>query len=151
MRLKSAFEDFESSTLGAIAGLLGRFSYVGRLHLGDGSYGHWGLAKVHGEDPAQRAIRSSHRVLLTAILRKPLASLLKDLSESCMNSEVTEREFLSSLNYSRPKPISPAAGAHLRSVLNALLALVENQNSASHRGASQPRQPVQEPPPPAGT
>jgi hypothetical protein len=151
MRLKSAFEDFESSTLPAIAGLLGRFSYIGRLYVGEGVYEHWGLEKIHGEDQARRAIRSSHRVLLTAILRKPLASLLADLSLSCANSELTRTEFLTSLNVAPPTPISPAAGAHLRSALSALLALVESQRSASHQGASQPRQPAQEPLPPAGT
>lgn len=139
MRLKSAFEDFESSTLAAVAGLLGRFSYVGKLHAGRGVYKHWGLAKIYGEDPAQRAMRSSHRVLLTAILRKPLGSLYKDLSESCTNGQQTQKEFLSSLTEARPKPISPAAGAHLKSVLSALWALVENQKSASRPGASQPR------------
>lgn len=139
MRLKSAFEDFESSTLGAVPGLLGRFSYVARLHVSDGIYEHWGLAKVYGDDPAQRAIGSSHRVLLTAVLRKPLAALLEDLSESCPSGKLSQKEFLWSLTHARPKPMSSATGAHLRSVLNALLALVENRNGASHQGASQPR------------
>lgn len=151
MRLKSAFEDFETSTLCAVAGLLGRFSYVGRLHVGEGIYEHWGLGKIHGEDPARRAIRSSHRMLLTAILRKPLASLLADLAESCANSELTQTQFLLSLNQAQPEPISPATGAHLKSALNALVALVESQKSASPQGASQPRLPAQEPLPPAGT
>src|SRR5712691_4298022 len=44
MRLKSALEDFEANTLGAVPGLLGRLSYVGRLHDGKGTYDHWGLA-----------------------------------------------------------------------------------------------------------
>jgi hypothetical protein len=151
MRLKSAFEDFESSTLCAIAGVLGRFSYVGRLHVGKGNYRHWGLAKIHGEDQAQRAIRSSHRLLLTAILRKPLASLLADLSESCAKGELTRTELLASLNCPSPAPSSPATGAHLKSALNALVALVESQKSASPQGASQPQPPAQEPLPPAGT
>ena len=151
MRLKSAFEDFESSTLCAIAGLLGRFSYVGRLYVGEGNYRHWGLAKIHGEDQARRAIRSAHRMLLTSILRKPLASLLADLSESCAKTELTRTEFLSTLNCASPASSSPATGAHLKSTLNALVALVESQKSASLQGASRPRPPAQEPLPPAGT
>ena len=151
MRLKSAREDFEANTLGAVAGLLGRLYYVGGLHDGNGTYDHWGLARVYGDDAAQSAIRASHRVLLYEVLKKPLAVLLKDVPASCANEPLTEREFLAALTQSPPKPLSPAALAHLRSVLSALSALVESRNNASLRGASQPRQPVQESRLPAGT
>jgi len=151
MRLKSALEDFEANTLGAVPGLLGRLSYVGSLHDGKGQYDHWGLTKVYGDDAAQRAIRASHRVLLSDVLKKPLAALLKDVAASCSNEDLTEGEFLASLAQSPPKPLSPAARAHLRSVLSALSALVESRNNANLRGASQPRQPAQESRPLAGT
>ena len=150
MRLKSALEDFEANTLGVVPGLLGRLSYVGRLHDGEGTYDHWGLAKVYGDDAAQSAIRASHRVLLSEVLKKPLSVLLKDALASCSNEHLTEREFLASLTQSPPKPLSPAARAHLRSVLSALSALVESRNSANLQGASQSRQPAQESRPPAG-
>ena len=150
MRLKSALEDFEANTLGAVPGLLGRLSYVGRLHDGNGTYEHWGLAKVYGEDAAQCAIRASHRALLSNVLKKPLAVLLKDVPASCSNWHVTEKEFLASLAHCPPKPLSPAALAHLRSVLSALSALVESRDDANLRRASQPRQPAPESRPPAG-
>lgn len=139
MRLKSAVEDFEANTLGAVPGLLGRLSYVGRLHdgmgTGNGRYVHWGLAKVYGEDAAQGAIRASHRGLLSEVLKKPLAVLLKDVPVSCSREHLTEREFLGSLEQSPPKPLSRAARAHLRSVLSALSALVESRDSANLPGA----------------
>jgi hypothetical protein len=143
MRLKSALEDFEANTLGAVPGLLGRLSYVGRLHdgkgMGTGRYEHWGLARVYGDDAAQSAIRASHRVLLSEVLKKPLAVLLKDVPASCANEHLTESEFLAALAQSSPKPLSPAARAHLGSVLSALSALVESRENANPRGASQPR------------
>jgi hypothetical protein len=139
MRLKSAFEDFEANTLNAVPGLLGRLSYVGRLRDGKGAYEHWGLAKVYGDDAAQCAIRTSHRVLLSEVLRKPLPVLLKDVPESCSNEHLTEKEFLITLAQSPPTRLSPAARAHLGSVLSALLALVESPDSANLPGASQPR------------
>ena len=154
MRLKSALEDFEANTLGAVSGLLGRLSYVGRLHdgkgTGTGRYEHWGLAKVYGDDAAQCAIRASHRVLICDVLKKPLAVLLKDVPASCSNEHLTERELLESLTHCPPKPLSPSALAHLRSVLSALSALVESRDNANLRGASQSRQPAPEPRPPAG-
>ena len=150
MRLKSALEDFEANTLGAFPGLLGRLSYLGRLHDGKGTYEHWGLARVYGPDAAQGALRASHRVLLSNVLKKPLTALLKDVAASCSNEHLTEKEFLDSLRQSPPKPLSPAALAHLKSVLSALSALVESRNSANPPGASQPPQPAQESRPPAG-
>jgi len=143
MRLKSANEDFEANTLGAIPGLLGRLSYVGRLRdrnaTGHGRYEHWGLAKVYGDDAAQCAIRASHRALVSDVLKKPLAALLKDVPESSSSEHLTEKEFLASLMQSPPKPLSPVALAHLRSVLSALSALVESRDAANLRGASRPR------------
>ncbi len=150
MRLQSAREDFEANTLGAVPGLLGRLSYVSGLQDGNGTYDHWGLARVYGDDSAQGAIRASHRVLLYEVLKKPLAVLLKDVPTSCANEHLTEREFLASLTQSPPKPLSPAALAHLRSVLSALSALLESRDTASLRGASPPRQPARESRPPAG-
>ena len=150
MRLKSALEDFEANTLGAVPGLLGRLSYLGRLHDGNGTYEHWGLAKVYGAEAAKRAIGASHRVLLSEVLKKPLAVLLNDVRASCSNEHLAEGEFLASLKHCPPKSLSPAALAHLRSVLSALSALVESRNNSNLRDASQPRQPGQEPRPPAG-
>ncbi len=150
MRLKSALEDFEVYTLGALPGLLSRLSYVGGLQDGKGGYDHWGLASVYGAAAAQGALRASHRVLLSEVLKKPLAALLKDAAASCGNEYQTERELLDSLRHSPPKPLSPAAMAHLRSVLSALLALAESRNNANLQGAAQLPQPDQESPPPVG-
>ncbi len=135
MRLKSALEDFEANTLRMVPGLLGRLFYVGSLRDEEGQYSHWGLVKVYGDEAAQRAIRTSHQVLLAETLKKPLAALLKDAPASCAKDLLTEKELLAGLAQSPPKPLSPAARAHLRSVLSALLALVENRDSANPPGA----------------
>ena len=151
MRLKSALEDFETNTLAAVSGLLRRLTYLGSLRDGKGTYGHWGLAKAHGDDAAQRALRASHRALLSEVLRKPLAALLTDVVTSCSSEHQTEGEFVATLAQSPPKPLPPAALAHLESVLGALSALVESRNNASLPGASPPPPPAPESRPPAGT
>ena len=150
MRLRSAPEDFERNTLEAVHGLLGRFFYVGRLQDDEGAYEHWGMARIYGEEAAQSAIRASHRGLLSKVLKQPLPSLLKDVPTSCEIGHLAEQEFLSALALAQPKTLSPSARAHLRSVLNALLALVESQSSANLPGALPPPQPGQESLPPAG-
>jgi hypothetical protein len=150
MKLKSALEDFEANTLGAVTGSLGRLSYVGTLHDGNGTYEHWGLAKVYGNDAAQRAMRLSHRALLSEVLKRPLAGLLSDVGALCSNQHLTAGEFLSALADSQPKPLSPAARAHLRSVLSALSALTASRIPANPQDASQLPQSAQEPQPPAG-
>jgi hypothetical protein len=149
MRLKSALEDFETNTLSAVRGLLSKLSYVGRLRDENGTYEHWGLTRVYGDDAAQTAIRASHRVLLFKILKKPLAMLLKDAQASCSQEQVTESEFLASPTLCPPTLVSPAARAHLKAVLGALSALVQTQNDANRQGASQPPPPAPEPRPPA--
>jgi hypothetical protein len=106
---------------------------------GNGKYEHWGLAKVYGDVEAQRVISASHRALLAEVLKKPLAVLLQDVPESCSNEHLTEREFLATLAQAKadslPKPLSASSRAHLRSVLSALSALVENRDSANLQGA----------------
>ena len=148
MRLKSALEDFETNTLNAFAGALRRLSYVGRLHDGHGTYGHWGLTKVYGQAAAQRALGTSHRVALSKVLKQPLAFLLNELT-ACKSGDLTEKELLASLEHPLPKPLSSSAQAHLKSVLSALSALIECRSTANPRGAWRRRQPGQEPRPPA--
>jgi len=149
MRLKSALEDFETNTLSAVRGLLSKLSYLGRLRDENGTYQHWGLTRVYGEDAAQSALRASHRVLLFEVLKKPLAMLLKDTQTTCSQQQLTESEFLASPTLCPPTPVSPAARAHLKSVLTALSALVQSRNDANPQSASQPPQPAPEPRPPA--
>ena len=137
MRLRSAREDFEANTLGAVPGLLGKLSYIGQLHDGSGAYNHWGLEMVHGNDAARGAINASHRMLLSQVLKAPLAVLLDDVATSLSNQQLTESEFLFSLTatHSLPESPPPASTQHLKSVLHALFALAESRNRANPRGA----------------
>jgi len=134
MTLRSALEDFESNTLGAVPGLLGKLSYTGTLHNESGSYSHWGLERVYGPEAARQAIGAAHRMLLSKVLKAPLAVLLDDLHVSCASEKVTEKEFLSALTAGNllPKPLPPGSPWHLRSVLQTLSALIENRDGASH-------------------
>ena len=146
MALKSALEDFETTTLGAIPGLLARLHYIASLHDGQGSYSHWGMGRVHGEEGARRAIRTAHAAILTQILRTSLRVLDEDLRSSASGGQVTALEVLGSLKemtlQALPDRAGPASEKHLRAVLHALSALLESPARASHPDASLPPPPV---------
>ena len=138
--LRSALEDFENSTLSAVPGLLGKLRYVALLHNGGTGYSHWGLEKVYGNGPAEKAIRTSHGALVSGILRTPLKDLADDLKWSAASAQIAELEFLSGLE----QPLGNALPAHrlhvsekhFRSVLHSLSALVRNQAPATPRDVS---------------
>ena len=161
MAFKSALDDFESNTLAAIPGLLGKLLYLAGLHDGRGSYSHWGMGRVHGVEAARRAIRASHQAVLARVLRTPLRTLDEDLMISASNLQVSPADFLLSLKklarhalplrqqakaeaeYTRPERSTEAAEKHLRAALHALSALLANPASASHPDASPPLPPGQ--------
>ncbi len=140
--LKSAVEDFESTTLCAIPGLLAKLHYIAGLHDGRGNYLHWGMGRTHGEEAAQRAIRASHAAVLTQVLRTPLRDLDEDLRRSASGRQLTAEAFLASLQkrarQALPERALPAAERHFNSVLDALSALLESPERANRPDASLP-------------
>jgi hypothetical protein len=130
MTLKSVKEDLQARTLRAVAGLLGKLEYLASLRQEDGSYLHWGLSRIYGEVPAQRALAEAHRSLLSMILQTPLRRLLEDVDESRGPGNLTQAEFLGQLENRETQslPGKPGAGSrrHLSSVLRALAALAKN-------------------------
>lgn len=147
MALRSPLEDFESTSLGAIPGLLGKLHYLAGLHDGRGGYSHWGMVRVHGEEAARRAIRTLHAAVLAQVLRAPLRVLDEDLKGSASSAQTTSAEFLLSLKQLGPQvlPERPveASEKHLMAVLHALSVLVANPGRANPAGASRPPLPVQ--------
>jgi hypothetical protein len=145
--LKSALEDFESTTLAAIPGLLGKLRYLAGLHDGRGRYSHWGMGRVHGEEAARRAIRTSHAAVLAQVLRAPLRVLDEDLKGSAVSAQTTAAEFLLSLKQLGPQVLPERPGEasekHLRAVLHALSVLLANPGRANLPDASPPPLPVQ--------
>jgi hypothetical protein len=131
MTLKSAMEDLQSRTLRAVSGLLAKLDYLASLREPDGSYSHWGLARVHGESAAQRALQEAHRGIVTKVLRTPLRSLLRDVDESKRQTETGPADLLDRLKDCPSKVVPPGPGAgterHLNSVLHALWHLAKSR------------------------
>ena len=133
MPLFSALEDLQTTTLSAIAGSLRRLEYLARLRQKDGTYTHWGLARVYGELRAKRALADAHRAQLASILATPIRKLEKDVCESSEEAGLPPGAYLEKLSTSTPEllPPNPGAGStrHLSSVLHALSSLLKSHKS----------------------
>jgi hypothetical protein len=147
MTLKSALQDLKETTLAAVAGLLGKLTYLASLRGSQGRYEHWGLEAVHGPESSERAMKTAHSEVVTGILRAPLATLEKDLQQSSRGSGVTARTYVQRLRdrfedlLPGERKDSPAA-SHLNSVLVALSSLEKSRERATLSASWRRRQPV---------
>jgi hypothetical protein len=115
MPLFSALEDLEATTLKAIAGSLRRLEYLARLRQKDGTYAHWGLARVHGELRARRALADAHRAQLSNILATPIRKLEKDVCDSSEEAGLPPKTYLERLSSSATQLLPPNPGAGSKS------------------------------------
>ena len=133
MALFSALEDLQTTTLTAIAGSLRRLEYLASLRSEDGSYAHWGLARIYGDLRARRALADAHRAQLSTVLATPIRKLEKDVWQSSDQAGLSPKAYLERLSSGRAQllPPSPGAGSsrHLNSVLHALSSLQRAQKS----------------------
>jgi hypothetical protein len=123
-------KSLKAISLSAVPGLFAKLRNVAMLHGGRGTYSHWGLARVHGREAAQCALRTSHETLLAQVLKAPLRVLEEDLSSSACNAWVTALEYLSSLESLRqnapPGLFLSASQKHFRLLPHGLSALAKN-------------------------
>ncbi|HKH97653.1 MAG TPA: hypothetical protein VJ999_00985 [Candidatus Sulfotelmatobacter sp.] len=136
MTLKSALQDFKETTLAAVSGLLGKLGYLASLRRARDKYEHWGMETVHGTESSERALKTAHAELVTAVLRTPLPALEKDLQESSRGNGVEARTYVEELRerfedlLPDERKSSPAA-SHLNSVLVALSSLEKDRERAT--------------------
>jgi hypothetical protein len=155
MNLRSPSEDLEL-TLRAITGTLRKLEYLSGLRNRAGAYTHWGMAKVHGDIAANRALSLAHRSVVSAVLSMPLRELLEDARKGSQFAGMLPEVYLEILaaRGSYLVPPDPGAGSqrHLNSVLRALSELARYQTEGANRpDASPPRLPGQSLPPPEGS
>ena len=145
MTLKSALQDLRETTLAAVSGLLAKLAYLGSLRRREGGYLHWGMSLVHGEESSDRALKTAHTEVLSAVLRTPLNDLLEDLRESSEDSRITATAYIEGMREQFPEllpsPEDPASARHLNSVLVALSSLEKSQKRATPSASSQLPQP----------
>jgi hypothetical protein len=137
--LFSTKDDFCGTTLASISSTVGKLDYLSGLRDADGRYHHWGLARIYGEEAAQRAIAEVHRVVFLEFLRMPLHKVLEDAARASAEVEKSLRVFVEELSGRCASLVPPELGGgslrHFNSVVSALLALVRNSRVATPAGA----------------
>jgi hypothetical protein len=120
-------DDFLERTLASIPGVLGKLDYVAELRE-NGRYVHWGLARIYGEEGAQRTMAEVHRGLFLQVLRMPVRKLFEDVKRSAAAQRCEVKRYLRPV-LRDPRALMPAnlgggSEAHFNSVVAALLALL---------------------------
>jgi hypothetical protein len=134
MSRNSALEDLRATTLKAFAGTLKKLEYLVGLRDAEGTYSHWGLAKVHGELAATRALEQEHRQLVSKILATPLPRLVAEVQKASHLAGETPAAFVERLRRLQGLlPPEPGGGCeqHLNSVMEALSSLTKSQPRAN--------------------
>jgi hypothetical protein len=139
MALVSAFEDLQQVTLRAIHGCLQRLEYLSRLRDREGSYTHWGLARVYGEMAAKKALTEAHRAELSKVLSTPLGELAKQAEKYSAVTGLPAAAYVDQLSNNDANLLPPDPGAasarHLSSVLHALSGLLKTRKLVAKRRA----------------
>src|ERR1700686_4506848 len=148
MTLHSALEDLHETTLRALAGCLNKLKYLAGLRDKEGSYEHWGFARVYGDAAAKRALARAHRSLLSKVLAMPIRTLVEDAKQSGEVAGLPPAAYVERLATGSPNllPQGPGAGSarHLSSVLHALSSLLKTpREDANLPSGSRPRRPGQ--------
>jgi hypothetical protein len=139
MARHSASQDLRDTSLKSVQGGLNKLQYLADLRDSEDSpYSHWGLARVHGEEAASRALEQEHRRLLAIVLATPIEKLWQDVQRCSEVCGITPELFVEKLCSRKISSLLPpnsdfATEAHLSSVLSALSALVKSPTVATPR------------------
>lgn len=139
MTLHSALEDLQKTTVRAVVGCLSKLEYLAGLRGDNGSYEHWGLARVHGDLAARRALAQAHRSLLSNVLATPIRNLVEEVEQSSAVDGLSPTTYVEKLAATSQVLLPPGPGAgsarHLHSVLHALSSLLRNPKPDANRPA----------------
>jgi len=133
MPFLSASDDF-LTTLNAIPGIWARLKYLGGLRRRDGSASHWGLARVHGQNAAENAVRDTQRAVFAQVLRRPLKELLEEGRLSAAQEGLNCYQFVEAFSEEQKavfrETLGSASARHFNSVMMAMSALSQTHSRA---------------------
>jgi hypothetical protein len=132
--LLAVAENFKKYTLEALPTLLEKIAYISSLQNENGSYTHWGLSRIFGEQKAQKAIQSAHSQLVLDALRSPIRSLCRQYEIALEETKHPDLLNPESLELKAPATGDELLSAHLRLVEESL-AVVADRKAAPPKAA----------------
>jgi hypothetical protein len=127
MTLYSPMEDFMQRTVSQVPGMWPKLEYMASLRAEEGGYEHWGLARMFGHAPAQKAIEQAHRGLVLQLLRTPLMALVDEARRAAERQGLPLNVYIQGLHsqgeHLLPVKLGGGSAKHFNSVLLALSAL----------------------------
>ena len=140
MAVNSAYEDLRERTLGRIAGMWGKLTYLADRRSADGSYQHWGFERAHGTAIAQDTFDRVHRSVIETILQTRLRALREDLEQTSAAGGTSPVSYVSKLSGGMrrllPSGCPKVTEIHLTSILK-ILAILEARSQPGSRSSSQ--------------
>jgi hypothetical protein len=118
-----ASQDFKQRSLGALPTLLEKLAYICSLQTVEGEYRHWGLARTHGDRPAQRAILSAHVETASELVQSPIREIYQEYQEALKRSEGPQVFQAESLILKAPVNDDGLLSAHLLLLKDSIQAL----------------------------
>ena len=102
-------------------GTWGKLQYVASLREPDGTYCHWGLARLHSERAVHQALAKVHEELVEEVLYSPLSELLEDLKGEAKNRGSSAGEYLRDLSRRSAELVPAKSGKQSRRVFDSVL------------------------------
>ena len=136
MTFFSVDDDFVFRTLAAIPGRVARLLYLAGLRNSAGQYEHWGLARTHGELPAQKAIAKAHTDAFLSVLRTPVAKLAADYQDFLVeNQEQGPANLLQNAVELVPQDLGGGGSKHFNLIVGVLCSLAKLHRRDKRRAA----------------
>lgn len=138
MTFFSAFEDFVSETLAALATSVGRLRYLANLRH-QGRYRHWGMERVYGADAAQQAMGRAHTAVALEILRLPVREVMRQVRLEAERESVAAGEYVEQLltqaEALQPQKLGGGSARHFTATLKTLSKLGKKAEGATRPAA----------------
>jgi hypothetical protein len=124
-----ASEDFKQRSLGALPTLLEKLAYICSLQTVEGEYRHWGLARTHGDRPAQRAIMTAHVETAAELVQSPIREIYREYQEALRRPEAPQVFQAESLVLNAPLSDDGLLSSHLRLLQDSVQALARQERT----------------------
>ncbi|MCU1309534.1 MAG: hypothetical protein JWO20_659 [Candidatus Angelobacter sp.] len=129
MDVVESLDNFVKRTLAVVPGIWHKLAYLAALRKDSGEYEHWGLSKRYGKEATRSALGAAHSEVFVDVLRKPVATLMEEVTENAVEQNLPEEEYVEELWLSRrpmlPSHLAGGSQKHFELTLKTLRSLIQ--------------------------